>query len=272
MPSQGRNLTNSDIDAAFARDEFDCVFQPKICLVSGKILGAEALVRWHHPDHGEMPPSIFLHYLGHQGRMQELTQRVFNCALGAAAIWGLEGHDWLVHVNLSADDLNFPGLAQTLEIELRRHGISATTIRIELSEQDVGRLSPSARNRLSRLIENGFSLAMQGPSPTPVRDSDQLTIAEFQLRGTALLGLAEAMSSTKSGRLLGLLRAAKMLGRQTSAIGLEKMVDLQTARALGFDAATGFAIARPMTLGDFSEWAANRQPPKFDDMDSQAAC
>jgi len=270
MSRNGAHLTNAQIDAAFANGEFDCVFQPKISLLNSKILGAEALVRWHHPELGEMPPSIFLSFLSQQGRMQELTARVFDRALAAAAQWHSQGQDWLVHVNLSADDLNFPGLAQALEIRLRHHQLAARFVRLELSEAQIGELSIMARERLVRLLEAGFSLALQGPSPKPFRDSDEFYVSEFQFRGTALLGLAEALSPTRSGRLLGMLRAAKRLDRETCAIGLDKITDLQTARALGFDAATGFSIARPMSLENFLKWASNREPVLIET--DQAAC
>ncbi len=259
MPSSNYTLTNADIDTALARGDFYCVFQPQICLTSGKVLGTEALARWQHPDHGDMPRGLFLSYLQRQGRMQELTQHVFNQTLAAASRWHKQGECWLAHVNLSADDLNFPGLAQALEINLRRHNLPAGAIRLELSEKDMGLLNAQAKERLIRLIDLGFTLAVQGPAPVPMREDDLLPIAEFQLRGTALLGLAEALSLTRSGRLLGILRAAKRLGRQTTAIGLEKMLDVQTAKALGFDAATGFSLARPMPIDELMVWAQNRR-------------
>ena len=73
-----------------------------------------------------------------------------------------------------------------------------------------------------------------------------------------MLGLAEALSETDAGRVLGLIRAAKRLGREITAIGLERMEDIETAKALGFDAATGFAIARPMPIEKLLEWVSKR--------------
>ncbi len=256
MQTQG--LTNADIDTAFARGEFCCVYQPKLDLTTGAILGAEALVRWHHERLGELPPGVFLSYLRRQGRLQELTQFVFSQALQAVARWRQSGEPWPVHINLCADDLCFPGLYQFFEIRLRRHSLPAEAVRLELPEADVAALGRQARGRLARLLSTGFSLALQGPSEVPCRENDEIPVAEFQLRGCALLGLAEALSDTRSGRVLGLIRAAKRLQRQTTAIGLETMVDVETARALGFDAATGFALARPMALDDLLEWVALR--------------
>ncbi len=270
MAGQSHALTNADIDRGFAKGEFGCLFQPKLSLATGATLGAEALVRWRHPDLGELPPGVFLSYLRRQGRLQELTQFIFSDALQAATRWRAGGEIWPVQVNLCADDLRFPGLAQFFEIRLRRYDLPAEAVRLELSEKEMTTLGREARARLARLLSIGFSLALQGPSDTPYRESDDIPVSEFQLRGAALLGLAEALSTSRSGRVLGLIRAAKRMGRQTTAIGLEKMADVATAKALGFDAATGFALARPMALDDLLEWTAMRSSGRSQDLGLQA--
>ena len=259
MAGPDHRLTNTDIVRAFADAEFICLYQPKLSLATGSLLGAEALVRWHHGKLGELPAGVLLSYLRRQGRLQELTQFVIDKSLQAVSTWRREGENWPVHINLCAEDLRFPGLVQFMGIRLRRHHVPAEAVRFELFETEVAELGHEARARLIRLLGLGFTLAVQGPANVPVRESDEIPIAEFQLRGTALLGLAEALSDTHSGRVLGLLRAAKRLGRETTAIGLEKMVDIETARALGFDAATGFALAPPMALGDLLNWVKARR-------------
>jgi len=106
------------------------------------------------------------------------------------------------------------------------------------------------------------TLALQGPSEKPYRDSDDVPVAEFQLRGTALLGLASSLSEAQAGRVLGLLRAAKCLGRETTAIALETERHVEMARELGFDSATGYAFAKPMPLEDLLYWASQQPQPE----------
>ena len=120
----------------------------------------------------------------------------------------------------------------------------------------------AALSNLKDLTSFGVTLALQGPSEKPYRDSDDVPVAEFQLRGTALLGLASSLSEAQAGRVLGLLRAAKRLGREITAIALETERHVEMARELGFDSATGYAFAKPMPLEDLLYWASQQPQPE----------
>lgn len=259
-------LSNADIDRALAGGELYCHFQPRVSLASGEVLGAEALARWQHKDLGDLPPSVFLAAFQRQGRTQELTQFVINTALRACSTWHDAGRNFPVHVNLCADDLHFPGLAQTLEISLRKYDLTPRCVRLELKEEDYTNLSREARMRLRALLALGCTLAVQGPSDDHLRDVDELHFHEYQIRGGALLSLAEVLTPTRSGRLLGLIRAAKALNRETTAVGVETPAHVQTAIALGFDAAIGFAVAKPMALSSLLGWRPAREVDQVRDM------
>jgi len=271
MARRGSELANADLDMAFANDEFALVFQPKVDLATGKICGAEALCRWYHHSLGDLPPGVFISYMIRQGRLVELTRFTLTRGIEAAAAWHAEGHHFPVHINLSADDLNHGGLTQFLEMRLRHHGLSPQAVRIELSEAEVNNMPREARNNLRELLSTGVSLALQGPAEKAYHDSDEIPVAEFQLRGTALLGLAAALAEGQSGRVLGMIRAAKRLGRETTAIALETPLHVEMARDLGFDSATGYAFARPMPLEDLIYWADTRRPDAAPDANEAIA-
>jgi len=258
MAGMGTELTNADVDLGFAREEFALAFQPKVDLATGQIRGAEALARWYHHQLGELPPGLFVSFLERQGRLVELTRFALTRGIEAAAAWHAEGYRWPVHVNLCPGDLTLDGLKEFIVMRLKHHGLPANVLRLELRETEVMAMGREALVNLQDILSMGVTLALQGPAEKAYRDTDEIPVAEFQLRGTALLGLASSLSEAQSGRVLGLLRAAKRLGRETTAIALETERHVQMARELGFDSATGFAFARPMPLEDLLYWASTQ--------------
>jgi len=260
MVSRAIELQGGDIDIAFANEEFVIVYQPKIDLATGSVTGTEALARWYHHNLGELPPSLFVPFLLRQGRLIELTRFALTRGIEAAAAWRLEGHRWPVHVNISAEDLFYEGLAQFVSIRLRSHGLPPDVLRLELREVDLMSLRPVQRHNLKTLLASGVTLAVQGPATLTHRDCEDIPVAEFQLKGPALLALATALSAGEGGKMPAVIEAAKKRGRETTAIALETNDQVEAARALGFDSATGYAFAKPMPLEDFLYWASMREP------------
>ncbi len=253
------SISNADIDRALRSEELQCAYQPRIDLATGEVRGAESLVRWHHPELGELPPRLFLPHIARQGRMHEITARVIDCALSTARLCEASGAAITMHINLSAQDFSYPGTSAAFAIRLRRHGLEPRNLRLELSERDLEQLTRAARERLGRLLDQGFTLALQGLADHAVREDDTLPISEMQVTGLDLLGLAGALQETGSGRLNGLMRMAKHMGRTMTAIGLESPQDVELAKALGFDTATGRAFAPPMPEAAFLEWVSQRR-------------
>lgn len=262
MAGLGTELTNADVDLGFAREEFALAFQPKVDLATGEIRGAEALARWYHHQLGELPPGLFVSFLERNGRLVELTRFALTRGIEAAAAWHAEGYRWPVHVNLCPGDLDLDGLRDFIEMRLKHHGLPARVLRLELREAEVMAMERAALNNLQDILSMGVTLALQGPADKAYRDTDDIPVAEFQLRGTALLGLASSLSEAQSGRVLGLLRAAKRLGRETTAIALESQRHVDMAGELGFDSATGYAFAKPMPLEDLLYWASQQPRPQ----------
>lgn len=254
------HITNRDIDQAFDEGEIYCLYQPLIDLETGHVRGAEALVRWEHPEYGELLPRVFLPHVARQGRCHEITSRVIGLSLKAARDCIDLYPSFLMHINLGAEDFCDAALDAAFSTHLRRHAISPLQVRLDLSEHDFSQLTRKGRARLQGLLGRGFSLALEGPAHNPAREDDNLPVSEWQIKGGDLLGLANALSPSKSGRLNGLLRMAERINRETSAIGLGAIQDLEAARALGIRKASGHAIAAPMPRADLRSWVKDRRP------------
>src|SRR5690606_9637683 len=108
MYSSSFRLTNRDIDLALEAGHLFLVFQPKIELATGQVLGAEAYVRWDHPDYGLMPPGLFLSFFERRERSVDLTSFVVAAAADTMVTWRARGQYWPISINLSGHDLNEP--------------------------------------------------------------------------------------------------------------------------------------------------------------------
>ncbi|MEQ8950770.1 EAL domain-containing protein, partial [Parvibaculum sp.] len=115
MYSSSFRLTNRDIDLAFEADRLFLVCQPKLCLATGGTLGAEAYIRWNHPDYGLLPPGLFLSFIERRERSGELTRFVARAAAETLVRWRGAGLDWPLSINLGAPDLADMGLPGALD-------------------------------------------------------------------------------------------------------------------------------------------------------------
>ena len=95
MYNSSFRLTNRDIDLALEAGHLFLLFQPKIDLATGRVLGAEAYVRWEHPDYGLMPPGLFLAFFERRERSGDLTRFVVEFAAETMAEWQAHRQNWL---------------------------------------------------------------------------------------------------------------------------------------------------------------------------------
>src|SRR5690606_34567249 len=102
MYSRSFRLTNRDIDLAFDANHLFLVCQPKLCLATGEALGAEAYIRWKHPDYGLLPPGLFHPLFERRDRSGELTRFVARAAADTAAGSQQVGQHWPLSINLVA--------------------------------------------------------------------------------------------------------------------------------------------------------------------------
>ena len=133
-----------DLRRALEQREFVTHFQPKIDLGSNRVCGAEALVRWHHPQRGAIPPDVFVGIAEQTGFIVPLTMHVLDEAVRACSEWRRHGAPLTVAVNLSARVLLEPGLPDSVAGICRAHGTSARSARAR-DHREHGRRRPRAR-------------------------------------------------------------------------------------------------------------------------------
>ncbi|MAT05026.1 MAG: hypothetical protein CL424_08285 [Acidimicrobiaceae bacterium] len=233
----------SDLSHALERDEMRVVFMPFVELVSGQVVGAEALVRWEHPEHGDVPTSDFLPIADRSGLIVPIGSWAIEQAFGQAARWraGL-----MLGVNVSPVQLRQADFADRVIETADRLHVDPTSVVFELTESALVDETDRAAASIDRLHEVGFrfavddfgtgqcSLATLQRRPIDVLKIDRSAVAEF---GADPHGPSLART---------ILQTATSLGLLTVAEGIETAVQLRELRRLGCQLGQGYLLSHPM--------------------------
>src|SRR5450759_1642951 len=147
-----------DLRRALDRDELVLHYQPKVSISTGDVIGAEALVRWQHPDRGLVPPDDFIPLAEHTGLIGPLTRHVLDSALAQVRVWADAGRPLQVAVNLSARNLLDERLPAMVAELLTVHGVPAALLELEVTESAL----MTEPGRAQRLLEKLARLGHQG--------------------------------------------------------------------------------------------------------------
>jgi diguanylate cyclase (GGDEF)-like protein len=238
-------------------------YQPKVSVHgspdAAPVLGVEALVRWHHPERGEMLPAQFIALAERSGLMTRLTQYVVQTALAQAARWHAEGLHVPVAVNVSVQDLTDEALFEALEAGLRHGGLPAGGLQLEVTERLVGEGSAELEDALVRLRRLGVPLSLDdfGTGYSSLVRLRHLQVREIKIDREFVSHLTSGSSD------LALVRAvvdlAHALGVPVVAEGVESRGQWALLEQLGCDAAQGWLVARAMPAPEATRWLRARR-------------
>jgi diguanylate cyclase (GGDEF)-like protein len=248
----------ADLRSAFDRDELWLAFQPQVDIATGRISGAEALIRWRHPTRGDVPPGVLLPIAERTGLMPQLTLWVLDRAVAQAAAWRRAGLDVRMAVNVSAIVLVDATLPDRIAETLGRHALTSDNLVIEVTEDAVMRDPRRAIDILGRIKRSGAEIAVDdfGTGQSSLEQLKNVPADELKLDRSFVLGMADdAHDAAIVGSVVGLGRA---LGLRVIAEGVETPQVWQRLAELGCDVAQGFGLARPMPAAQFERWA--REP------------
>ncbi len=239
-------------------EQLELAVQPQVDVATGRLHAVEALVRWHHPQRGVVPPDAFVALAERAGLIAPLTRRVIDLALAARGEWAAAGLDVHVAVNLSASNLldaTFPGDIAAL---LETHGVEGRTVCLELTETMLLADEQRAATALADLSALGIELSIDDfgtghSSLTRLRD---LPLDELKVDRSFVSAMH---ASTEAGAIVrSTVRLAHELGLRVVAEGVELEEHLDALRDVGCDLAQGYLLARPMRTGELVAWAEAR--------------
>lgn len=254
--------TRDALSRAIQRTEFELYFQPLIDLRTSRVLGAEALIRWRHPDKGMLSPAQFIPVAERSGQIIEIGQWVLSRACHAAASWpdDSQGNRMRVAVNLSPAHFARGQVLADVREALASSQLQADRLELELTEGLLMDSDHSVTSALTQLRAMGVRIAIDdfGTGYSSLAYLQRLSIDKIKLDRQFI----HAIDSDPATRTIvhAIVSIAHGLQLEILAEGVESAGVLQLLRQAGCDQAQGYHIATPMPADDFSRWLLSYQP------------
>ncbi len=251
-----------DLRLALARDQFELYFQPKIHAPSAQITGAEALLRWHHPQRGMISPTVFVPLAERSGLINAIGAWVIDEACRQARVWRDQGLRMRVAVNLSAHQLHQADLPQRVADALRKHQINPDLLTCEITESVAMENTEATMQFFKELAAVGVHISIDdfGSGYSSLAYLRKLPAGELKIDRAFVLDLEQSEEARAiAGAVVQLARA---LNLKVVAEGVETEAQFQILRTLGCDELQGFLFAKPMSAKALARWAIADEGPR----------
>jgi len=240
---------------AIERNEFQLFFQPKADLRSGNVTGVEALVRWHRPGHGMVPPDRFISVLEDTGMILPVGAWVIRAACEQLSAWDRLGLPAMrLAVNLSARQFRHLYLASLVEDSLRENSIDPQRLEIELTESLLMEDTDTNRAMMENFRRMGVRLAIDdfGTGHSSLSYIKRFNVDTLKIDRSFVHSLPDSADD------MAIVAAIVAMGRSMRmcvvAEGVESKEQAEVLRDMGCDEMQGYLLARPMPGADFAAW------------------
>lgn len=251
----------SDLQAALRHSELNLVYQPLVDLASNRMIAAEALLRWHHPQHGKLMPDRFIGLAEESGQARLLGEWVLTNALGQCRAWQAQGLTTGVAINLSPRHLHDPTLPATVARLLGAWAVEPEQLTIEITESSLLIDPEQTIAILTHLRRLGVRTALDDygtgyASLTYLKrlPLDELKIDRFFVRSMAIESQDRAIVATT-------IALCRELGLQVVAEGVEDQATKTLLSSLGCHIIQGNIVSPPLNGDELTAWLAHQSPP-----------
>jgi diguanylate cyclase (GGDEF)-like protein/PAS domain S-box-containing protein len=255
---RGRHESIERVREALEQREFVLHYQPKVNMRSGEVIGAEALIRWQHPEQGTLPPATFLPLIEDHDLIQSIGDWVIDTALAQMEAWQSQGLTLPVSVNVAGRQLQSPDFLPKLRASLQRHPTAAKMLEMEVLEssalEDIDQISKviSACQELGV----GFDLDDFGTGYSSLTYLKRLPVQTLKIDQSFVRDMLD--DADDLAILESIIGLAESFQRRTIAEGVEIEAQSHMLLRLGCDLGQGYAIARPMPAADIPIWVSSR--------------
>lgn len=250
-----RAVLDEELRQAVAEDQFVLVFQPQIATDDGRLVAAEALLRWRHPTQGMTLPAAFIQRAEENGAIVEIGEWVVDTVAATIARWGRAGVAQRLSINVSRRQIDHAGFFRRLRAALAAADAPAQLLELELTESLAMRCSPDALAALAELRAAGATIAIDdfGTGYSNLAQLRAMPLDRIKLDRSMIADIVtDAKTRTIAQALVGLIHG---LGCEAVAEGIESRTQAEVLSVIGCDAVQGYAIAEPMDEAGFLTWA-----------------
>jgi diguanylate cyclase (GGDEF)-like protein/PAS domain S-box-containing protein len=257
---EARVTLEAELALAVERGEFELFYQPQVYLADGRLSGAEALIRWHHPERGLVPPMLFMPVVNSSAISDKIALWVMETACLQALQWELAGHAVRVSINLSPSQLQSGDLAKSVADMLDATGLSPGLLELEVTEdillQDETRVLETFQKIQQlgvRVVFDDFGTGYASLSYLKKFPLDGLKIDKsfvFEL-------LTDSDDAAIVNSTVGL---SKQLGLSVIAEGIENRAGADLLLTMGCEEGQGYFFGKPMPVREFeAKWFARAE-------------
>ncbi len=258
---RGHHESLERIQRALIENEFVLYYQPKVNMRTGEVVGAEALIRWQHPDKGLLPPEAFLPVIESHPLIVEIGEWVIDSALSQISIWQAEGLSMHVSVNISARQLQQEDFVSRLRSLLALHAeVSPGDLELELLETSALEDLIWVSHVIDQCRKLGllFTLDDFGTGYSSLTYLKRLSVSQIKIDQSFVQNMLNDPDDLSI--LEGIISLANAFHRQAIAEGVETVEHGTLLLQLGCELAQGFGIARPMPAHELPQWYASWCP------------
>jgi two-component system, chemotaxis family, CheB/CheR fusion protein len=258
---QERLLIERDLSRAITHKDLWVAFQPQIDLRSRRVVGAEALLRWNHPDAQAIPISKVISIAEESGLILPIGQWVIREAVQQLARWRSIDPSLRLSVNLSAVQFNQQDVFAQIMEQLQFFAIPATKLKVEITESVLLNRSSRVRETLHALHGAGIGLHLDdfGTGYSSLTYLQQFPIEAVKIDSSFLLGVGRDRQD--EAIVDAIVKLAQSLHIDAVAEGVENEAQLSFLEQSGCQIAQGYHWAKPLAADDFTDFLASRQNP-----------
>lgn len=255
-------LLETALHEAVTTDAFEVVYQPKLCLKSHEIRGMEALLRWNHPTKGYIKPDHFIRIAESCGLIHDISAFVFKIALSQLRVWRDTGwNDLKISINISALQLRQKDIALEILAALRKAGVPANALELEITETSIIESPESAIAVLNDLRAAGITISMDdfGTGYTSLALLTQLPLDCVKIDRSFITPITD----TKRNRSIveSIINMSQSLDLWVVGEGIETQEQLAILDHLGCDEIQGYYISKPIGADKIPEFLERYDNP-----------
>jgi len=243
-----------ELRRAIQSNQLTLFYQPKIDIRTGAVSGAEALVRWQHPDRGMMPPAEFIDLAEHTGLMRPLTAWVIEAAMRQCAAWRADGLDIAIAVNVSPSNLREPDFVEQIVALQGATGVDPKLMQLEITENTLMEDPERSQGVLARLKQIGMAIFIDdfGTGYSSLSYIATLPVHALKIDRSFVMNMMRSeQQRTVAAASISL---AHSLGIRVVSEGVETMEQARELDRLECDELQGYLFSRPLPAEEFVRW------------------